>query len=96
MPILGIPDIVVREAVDVGIEVAIRVHIHVRNEELYDEPSMSLPIQTQFNARDCAVFYFRLKSPPAHRTNFYVFYFIKKESTLSQGLISQQNSQIHF
>ncbi len=33
MTILGIPDIVVREAIDVGVEVAIGVHVHVRNEE---------------------------------------------------------------
>ena len=44
MPILGIPDVVVREAVDVDIEGAVvGIDIHVRNEELYDEPSVPLP-----------------------------------------------------
>jgi len=44
------------------------------------------------NARDRAVFYLRLKSPQAHRTNFYVFCF-KKEFTLSQG---KKNSPAKF
>jgi len=34
MPILGIPHVVVREAVDVHIRPTIVVQVHVRNEEL--------------------------------------------------------------
>lgn len=33
MTILGIPDVVVREAIDVGVERAIGVDVHVSNEE---------------------------------------------------------------
>ncbi|MCX6714465.1 MAG: hypothetical protein NTX72_01485 [Candidatus Uhrbacteria bacterium] len=43
MHTVRIPDIVVLERVDVDVQ-AIRVHVHVRHEELYDEPSRSLPI----------------------------------------------------
>jgi len=40
--VLGVPDVVVRELVDVGLEPAIVV-VRVSNEELCDEPSMTLP-----------------------------------------------------
>ena len=43
MTIVSIPDIVVLETVDVHVQ-AVRVDIHVRNVELYDGPSRSLPI----------------------------------------------------
>ena len=44
MEILGIPNVVVLKPVDVDVQ-TVRVHIHVRNEELYDMPSISLPIR---------------------------------------------------
>jgi len=43
MPILGVPDIVVREVVDVHLETTVVVDVHVSHEELYDEPSIPLP-----------------------------------------------------
>ena len=43
MLILGVPDVVVRELVHVHLELTIVVEVHVSNEELYDEPSMTLP-----------------------------------------------------
>lgn len=43
MCIVRIPDVVVLKTVDVHVQ-AIRVHVHVRDVELYDEPSESLPI----------------------------------------------------
>ena len=43
MPILGIPDVVVVELVDVHLEPTVVVEVHVGDEELYDEPSISLP-----------------------------------------------------
>ena len=43
MPVLGVPDVVVRELVHVHIEATIVIHVHVGNEELYNEPSVSLP-----------------------------------------------------
>ncbi len=94
MPVLAVPDVVIREAVDVHLETIVVVDVHVSNEELYDKPSISLPTQAQFNVRGRAVFYPRLRSLQAYRTNFYVFCF-KKEFTLSQEKI-QRNSQIDF
>ncbi len=44
MPILGVPDVVVRERVDIHLELTIIVEVHVGNEELYDEPSIPPPI----------------------------------------------------
>jgi len=44
MPILSIPDVVVVEPVHVDVELTIVVEVHVSNEELYDKPSISLPI----------------------------------------------------
>ena len=44
MLILGVPDVVVRELVHVHLELTIVVEVHVSNEELYDKPSISLPI----------------------------------------------------
>jgi len=43
MPILGIPDVVIPERVDVDLELTIVVEVDVGDEELYDEPSMTLP-----------------------------------------------------
>ena len=40
---LGIPDVVVRELVHVNLQRTV-IDVHVSNEELYDEPSISLPI----------------------------------------------------
>ena len=42
MPILGVPDVVVREAVRVHVE-AIRVPVHVRDEDLCNTSSISPP-----------------------------------------------------
>ncbi len=67
MEILSIPNVVVLEPVDVDVE-AIRVHIHVGNEELYNIPSISLPIQTHI-AMNRAVFYLGHQSPQAYYTN---------------------------
>jgi len=44
MGVLGIPHVVVLEPVDVHVQ-AVRVHVHVSNEELRDVPSVPLPIQ---------------------------------------------------
>ena len=55
MEILGIPNIVVLKPVDVDVQ-AIRVHVHVGNEESCNAPSIPLPIQTRV-ARNRAVFY---------------------------------------
>ncbi len=46
MLILGIPDIVVREAVHVGIEPAIGIGIHVHHEASCDRSSVSPPVQS--------------------------------------------------
>ena len=43
MTILGVPNVVVLEPVDVDVE-AIRVHVHVGNEELCNMPSMPPPV----------------------------------------------------
>ncbi len=43
MTILGVPDVVVRERIDVHLEPTVVVEVHVGDEELYDEPSISLP-----------------------------------------------------
>jgi len=45
MLILGVPDIVVRERIDVHIELATIVDVDVDNGDLYDEPSIALPTQ---------------------------------------------------
>ena len=39
LPVVAIPDIVVRETVYVRVELVTVVDVHVGNEELYDEPS---------------------------------------------------------
>jgi hypothetical protein len=44
MAILGIPNVVVLEPVHIDVQ-AVRVHVHVDNEELYDASSVSLPIR---------------------------------------------------
>ena len=46
MTIVGIPDIVVREAIHVHLEPAIRVEVHVRNEEMCNKPSVALPAKS--------------------------------------------------
>ena len=46
MLVLGIPDIVVREAVHVDIEPAIRVGIHVHHEASCDRSSVTPPVQS--------------------------------------------------
>ncbi len=45
MPVVAVPDVVVPELVQVGVEPALVVHVDVRNEELQDELSISLPTQ---------------------------------------------------
>ncbi|OGI30115.1 MAG: hypothetical protein A3G09_04780 [Candidatus Moranbacteria bacterium RIFCSPLOWO2_12_FULL_48_12] len=45
MLILGIPDIVVRELVDVHVEVTIGVHIDVRDVETCTKPSLPPPLE---------------------------------------------------
>lgn len=40
MAMLGIPDIGVLKAVQIDVELAIRVDIDISNEEMYDEPSI--------------------------------------------------------
>jgi len=42
MPVLAIPNVVVRETVHVRIELTVVVHVHVGN-ELYDKPSTPPP-----------------------------------------------------
>ncbi len=42
MLVVAVPDIVIRELVQVGVE-PIVVHVHVSNEESWSEPSISLP-----------------------------------------------------
>jgi hypothetical protein len=39
MAILGVPDIVIREAIDIRIEVTVRVHIDIRD-EMQGKPSI--------------------------------------------------------
>lgn len=39
MPVLGVPDVVVLEAVDIHVQPVV-VHVHVGNEEMCDKPSM--------------------------------------------------------
>ena len=43
MPVVAVPDIVVPELVQVGVELTVVVEVRVSNEELCDEPSVSLP-----------------------------------------------------
>jgi hypothetical protein len=50
MTILGIPDVVVLELVDVHVELVIRVDVHVGNEEMYAKPSIPPPLEY---SRDC-------------------------------------------
>ncbi len=45
MSVVGIPDVVVLEAVQVHLEPAIVVDVHVGNEELYGAPSAPLPFE---------------------------------------------------
>lgn len=45
MAILGVPDIVVLEPVDVRIERAIRVEVHIGNEEACNKPSIPLSFE---------------------------------------------------
>ncbi|MBU3901274.1 hypothetical protein KKF25_01375 [Patescibacteria group bacterium] len=42
---LGVPDIGVLKPVDVHVERAIGVEVHVGNEEMCDEPSMPPPLE---------------------------------------------------
>jgi hypothetical protein len=53
MAILGIPDIVVLELVDVHVERVIGVEVHVGNEEMCNEPSM--PPSLEYS-QDCILF----------------------------------------
>jgi hypothetical protein len=53
MTILGIPDIVVLEPVDVDIELVARVEVHVGNEEMCVEPSMPPSFEYSW---DCILF----------------------------------------
>ena len=46
MTIIGIPDIRILEPVDIHIELTIRVEVHVGNEEMCDEPSMPLSLES--------------------------------------------------
>ena len=43
MLVVTIPDIVVTELIQVGLEPPIVVHVHVSNEDSYGEPSVPLP-----------------------------------------------------
>ena len=80
MLVVAVPDVVVRDLVQVSVEPVV-VDVHVGNEELYDEPSNITADLTSMKMRDRAVFHLGPRSPQAHRTNFYVFCF-KKEFTL--------------
>ena len=80
MPVLSVPDVVVRELVHVHLELATVIDVHVGNEEMCDEPSMSLPTQAHLSGIVLYIIW-GYKTPPAHRTNFYVFCF-KKEFAL--------------
>ena len=44
MPILGVPNVVVREAVDVDVR-AVGVHVDVSNEEMCGKPSVPPPLE---------------------------------------------------
>ena len=44
MLVVAVPNVIVPELVQVSVELAPIVHIDVSNEELYDKPSISLPI----------------------------------------------------
>ncbi len=88
MTVLAVPDVVVRELVNVHLETTVVVEVHVGNEELYGKSSISLRTQAQFNVRDCAVYYFGHRSPSTYRTNFYVFCF-KKNSLFHKNISSE-------
>ena len=43
MLVVGVPSVVVRDRVPVHIELTVVIEVHIGNEELYGEPSTSLP-----------------------------------------------------
>ena len=45
MTILGIPDVVVLELVDVHVELVVGVDVHVSNEEMCARPSIPPPLE---------------------------------------------------
>jgi hypothetical protein len=53
MAILGIPDVVVLEPVNINIQLVIGIEVHIGNKELYGEPSAPLSFEY---SRDCILF----------------------------------------
>jgi hypothetical protein len=49
MAVLGVPDVRVLKPVHVHVEPVIRVHVHLGNKEMHDEPSMPLPVEYSSN-----------------------------------------------
>ena len=70
MQILGIPDVVVLERIHVDLELTVIIDVHVGNEELWNEPSISLPTQNNLMLGIVLYFIWGLEAPPAHLTNF--------------------------
>ena len=68
MLVLSVPDVVVRERVDVHVQVTIVVHVDVRNEEMYTTPSVPPPLEGLL-APLRVVSYAGHRSPPVSYTN---------------------------
>ncbi|OGI16706.1 MAG: hypothetical protein A3J63_05015 [Candidatus Moranbacteria bacterium RIFCSPHIGHO2_02_FULL_40_12b] len=70
MTILGIPDIVVLEPVDIDLELTVRVEVHVGNEEMCDKPSMPPSFEYSW---DCILFGTLKFSSSSHQLAVFLF-----------------------
>ena len=77
MAVVGVPDVPVLKLVHVDVQ-AVRVHVHVGNEEMSDKPSD--PPSLEYS-QDCILFGTSKFSSPSHQLAFFI---LKKASTLSQ------------
>ena len=81
MAVLGVPNIRVLKPVHVHVELTVGIHVHVGNEEMYDEPSAPLSLKYFWEL-------YRIwdvkSSSPSHQLA--VFLFSKNASTLLQDV----------
>jgi len=80
MPILGVPDVIVRETVDVDVK-AIGVHVDVGNEEMCDRSSV--PPSDEYST-DCILLGTLKSSDMPHQLT--LFLFMKDIPTLPQDV----------
>ena len=77
MAVVGVPDVLVLKTVHVDVQ-TVGVHVHVGNEEMSNEPSVSPSLEY---SRDCILFGTSKFSSSLHQLAFFI---LKKASTLSQ------------